>query len=83
MTTMVLCGGCLAGEAAGREDVAERARGLADAILSEAVERGDPALQRAAAEALACAACIGGDAFAAGLVRGIARAAAETPSPAR
>ncbi|KAK9838575.1 hypothetical protein WJX81_008486 [Elliptochloris bilobata] len=71
------------GEGVGREDVAERARCLAETILAEAVEREDPALQRAAAEAFACAACIGSDAFAAGLVRGMARASAETPSPAR
>ncbi len=63
--------------------MAERARGLAEAILAEATEWGDPALQRAAAEAFACAACIGGDAFAVGLLRYVARAAAETPSPAR
>jgi len=72
-----------AGEPGDRDDLAERARGLADAVLAEAAEQGDAALQRAAAEAYAAAACIGGDAFAVGLVRGVCRAAGETPSPAR
>jgi len=71
------------GEPGDRDDLAERARGLADAVLAEAAEQGDAALQRAAAEAYAAAACIGSDTFAVGLVRGVCRAAGETPSPAR
>lgn len=67
-----------AGEVGSRDEVAARASGLADSVLSVAADAGDAALQRSAAEMFAFASCIGSTGFAAALVRNLVSATAET-----
>lgn len=63
--------------------MAQKAKGLAEAVLTEGAASGSPALQRSAAEIFAFAACIGSDQFAANLARSVCRDMAETPSTPR
>ena len=72
--------GYLAGGGDGQDEVATKARALAEVILAECA---DVALGRAAAELFACAACIGGDTFAVQLLRALNTAAAESTSSSR
>ncbi|CAL8466413.1 g5949 [Coccomyxa elongata] len=71
------------GEVGSRDEVAARASGLADSVLSVAADAGDAALQRSAAEMFAFASCIGSTGFAAALVRNLVSATAETSSAPR
>ena len=70
-------GACCAGGGDSQDEVAGKARALAEVTLGECA---DVALGRAAAELFACAACIGGDSFAVQLLRALNTAAAEATS---
>ena len=72
-----------AGEVESRDAVAERARVLAEAALTEGARLNDATLQRSAAEMFALAACIGSDANALRLVQNLCTTMASTASPPR
>ena len=74
---------CRAGELGSRDEVAHKAGALADSVLNVAADCNDAALQRSAAEIFAFAACIGSTPFAAGLVRTLVQALADSPSAPR
>ena len=72
-----------AGENGSGDEVAGRVCALAEPVLALGLEAQDLALQRAGAQLLAAAACVGTTGFAAGLVRRLAREMAESPSAPR